>query len=40
MAAAIAAAPSSATCLAFGEVFTQPENGFAAVSMSEVSGES
>ena len=25
---------------AVGEVFTQPENGFAAVSMSEVSGES
>ena len=40
IAAAIAAAPSSATVFAVGEVFTQPENGFAAVSMSEVSGKS
>ena len=40
IAAAIAIAPSSATVFAVGEVFTQPENGFAAVSMSEVSGES
>jgi hypothetical protein len=40
IAAAIASAPSRATSCAVGEVFTQPENGFAAVSMSEVSGES
>ena len=35
-AAAIAAAPSAATDLASGEVLTQRENGFAAVSMSVV----
>ena len=40
IAAAIASAPSRATSCAVGEVFTQPENGLAAVSMSEVSGES
>ena len=39
-AAAIAAAPSAATCLASGEVRTQPETGAATVSMSEVSGAS
>jgi hypothetical protein len=39
-AAAIAAAPSAATERASGEVFTQRENGFAAVSISVVSGAS
>ena len=39
-AAAIAAAPSAATDFASGEVLTQRENGFAAVSMSVVSGAS
>ena len=39
IAAAMAAAPSAATVMAVGEVLTQPENGLAAVSMSEVSGE-
>ncbi len=39
-AAAIAAAPSAATERASGEVLTQRENGFAAVSISVVSGAS
>jgi len=39
-AAWMAAAPSVATVLAVGEVFTQCENGFAAVSISVVSGAS
>ena len=39
-AAAIASAPSFATERASGEVRTQPQNGRAAASMSEVSGAS
>ena len=40
IAAAIASAPSFATERASGEVRTQPQNGRAAVSMSDVSGAS